>query len=404
MANQPVTVPYPGAGNPIFDALSNTAKAVFTATQAVSCPLYRDFPAFMTGSDIGSPAAAANDSFLNQLCNPTGNLPPAPTAPFTGGQCECVSYRVQGTITGFGIGTQPFDLFANGPIGSIVNNKQGGDDNRYGFFAGSDLCGGRAFVGVIQSALDGTVVIGSVVRQDGTPDTCGDPSPAYPIVEPSAGDLNVSIPIQFSPNFNVLVPVNVFAPVRLFAPSLRIGPFNVDFDLGGLTISPDFNVDFPAFSPTGRPGTQPPAGQRPADRAEKCNLDEVMKFLRRIRECQECDRDYDFLQTGFVTGRSGSLIVPIGGIPLTVGLEVIQKPSNSKEQPGLTEPNVVYAGWGWFSGNGFREERGPIDADLKLFQASEKPSPNQFSFTCQAGYVARATLTYKRLKNPLPPV
>lgn len=404
MASAPITVPYSGAGNPVYDGMSSLAKGVFEATKSVSCPLYRDFPGFMTGEMFGSPFAAQTDSLLNDLCNPTGNVPPPPSVPFTGGQCECVNYIVTWTLDGYGIGQSGGSVVRPGPIGRVYARSTGSSGQKQtGFNFGTPDCG-AGFFSIISSALDGTTTITSVVRQDGQPDTCGTLPPSYPITQPPEGDLNVNVPIQVSPNFSINVPVSVFAPFTQIVPTLRIGDFNIDFDLGGLTISPDIDLNFPGTNPTNQPVPQPPPGQKPSDRVEKCDLTEVLKYLKRLRECQECDRDYDFLQTGFVSGRSGSITVPAGGIPLTVGLELIKKPSNSKEQPGLTEPNVVYGGWGWFSGNGFMTERMPIDSDLKLFDAPEKPSPQSFSFTCQVGYEARATMTYKRLKNPLPPL
>lgn len=410
MAGQPVLVPYPGAGNPVFDALSTTAKSVFTATKAVSCPLYRDFPAFMTGQDIGSPAAAANDSFLNNLCNPTGDLPAPPTPqPFTGGQCAQL-YDV--VYKAGDAGSSPGNLTLTrvaGPVRGIFKQSSqaiAGTEDVF-IIAGSGVAG-ATWTGKIQ--VGGTLIapavhsIVSVTPSFGGPDVCGNPAPLYPVTSPAGPQLEVNIPVQFSPNFEVTVPVKVFAPIGVFAPSLRVGPFNVDFDLGGLTITPDIDINFPGITPPGRPNPQPPAGQTPGDRAKPCNLDEVLKYLKRIRECQECDRDFDFLQTGFVSGTSGVVTVPSGGIPLTVGMEITQKPSNSKEQPGRGQPNVVYAGWGWFDGNGFLGDRLPVDAMMKLFDAPEKPSPQAFRFTMQAGYEARASMTYKRLKSPLPSV
>lgn len=404
MPNAPITVPYSGAGNPVYDGMSSLAKGVFEATKSVSCPLYKNYPGFMTGEMFGSPFAAQTDSLLNDLCNPTGNVPPPPTVPFTGGQCECVQYIVSYNINGYGIGNINGSVVKPGPIGRPFKRQTpGGTDFQTGFNYGSNGCE-TGFYSIIQSALEGTTTITSVVRQDAQPDTCGTLPPSYPIVQPPAADLNVNIPIQVSPNFNISVPVAVFAPLTQVFPSLRIGPINVDFDLGGLTLSPDIDLNFPGFNPTGQPVPQPGPGQKPSDRVEKCDLTEVLKYLKRLRECQECDRDYDFLQTAFVDGVSGSITVPAGGIPLTIGLELIESPSNAKQQPGLTEPRVVYAGWGWFEGNGFLGERMPIDADMKLFDAPEKPASQKFRWTCQVGYRARATMTYKRLKNPLPPV
>jgi hypothetical protein len=410
MPNSPITIPYVGPTSSLYNDAPPIARAVFDAAKNVYCPIYRDFPGFATGSDFGNPFATSTDGFLNDLCAPSGQLPAPPTTPPPGGQCDNVLYNVGYTITGTVVppsinGTATL----TGPIGGIVHesitNNQGQPAMNIYISAKNTATGGRLLSTITGNAAStARANITSITRQDSQPDNCGSLPTGYPSIRPPDAALNVSVPIQVSPNFNVIAPVTVFAPFTQLFPSLKIGDFNIDFDLGGLTISPDVGINLPGRNPVGNPPQQPPAGQKPSDRTDKCNLEEVLKYLKRIRECQECDRDYDFLQTGFVTGKSGQVTVPTGGIPLTVGLELVQKPSNSKEQPGLTEPDVVYGGWGWFSGNGFMAERQRLDADMKLFHAQEKPSPQKFHFTCQAGYEARVTMAYKRLKSPLPQV
>lgn len=410
MPENSAIVPYSGAGNPVYDAQSALAKSIFEATKSVSCPLYRDYPGFMTGSSFGSPYATATDSILNELCAPTGNLPAPPTSRFNGGQCVCVLYNVDYSFTTAEGATGSSGVTMSGPVRSVQVEStppSPNGDPKVGIVTrgGSAACGGFRVSTDLAGSNPGLKILGvTVTRNDSQPDLCGNPAPTYPIAPPPDSALNVNVPIQISPNFNVTVPVAVFAPITILRPSLRLGDFNVDFNLGGLTISPAININTGGGNANGGNPPQPPAGETPNDRDDDELLKRILRYLERLRRCQDCDLDYDFLFTSPVAGRSGSLTVPSGGVPLTAGISITQSPTNRREQNGLTQPGVLYAGWGWWEGNGFLSERFPVDADMKLFHTPVNPRAQIFRFTLYEGFAGQATMAYKRLKSPLPPV
>jgi len=410
MPENSVLVPYNAITSGAGATVGGVAGKIAGAARDVVCPLYRDYPSFMTGEWANNPLASYNDGFLNEFCTPPGQLPAAPTPPYTGGQCGNVSYRCTFTVSGVpGTPlTSSIDLqgaiteFAVGDAGTFPDGSPA-----VALFATYNVFPGAA---TQRSNLFGRTSPGlkldnvSIVRLDGNPDNCGNVAPKYPIARPPDSALQVNVPIQISPNVNVTVPVSVFAPVEIFAPSLKIGDFNVDFNLGGLTISPALNINIPGTSPNGSKPIQPAPGEKPIDRNYDELLTKIFRLAQRIRECQDCDKDYDFFVTGVVGGSANSITVPIGGIPLTAAVTLVSRPSNAKVQTGRGEPDVVFAGWGWWSGNDYLSERQPIDAQTKLFYAPENPSPAKFHYTVTPGYSAQMLMSYKKLKNPVPNV
>lgn len=332
-------------GTQTADTLRNVANA---AADAV-CNLYENYPRGIIPS-FGDPTGvgAFSDGLLNRLCAPRGKVPTPPALPFNGGQCECVQYRVGGTRTGFGLPDGTFDLFAFGPIGGIVNNKTGGNDNRYGFFAGAAACNGRVFVPVIQSALDGTVTITSVVPFPAVPDNCGDPPVEYPIVPIP--------PIEFNPTINVglpglTVPVQVtviptvFAPLTVFRPEFNVdvGGINVNINLGGIDFAINNNGGPSVTLPPGDTRPIPPPSVPPKSLPPTaCDLTEVIDLLEDIKECA-C-REEKVVKTlvfGLARGRSIALPVDTKYVTLTAIAA-----SGVKMQVGEgNAPNVYYLGW-----------------------------------------------------------
>lgn len=193
------------------------------------------------GSGPSSPPYNVPRALQKIICN---NPPKDPYVPnFKGGQCDGVRYLVQATL-------HMFDSFNNrdtfirsfvevwGPVGTIdFENRATSGPPNYGMFV---TCRGRT-----DSAIQppGTkVTFGdagsgndinprleaiSVTRNDGLPDTCGDPPPiVVPPFNPGDNITNVNINYtnNFGDNFNLTVPI-------------AIGYFNVD-------INGNFNIPF----------------------------------------------------------------------------------------------------------------------------------------------------------------
>ena len=370
------------------DTLRNAANAAANAV----CDLYENYPRGVIPS-FGDPTGvgAFTDGLLNRLCAPRGKTPTPPALPFTGGQCVCIQYRVMGTINGFGIGSSNFDLFAQGPIGGIVNNKQGGSDNRYGFFSGAAACGGRVFNGVIQSALDGTVVITSVTPFPVVPDTCGNPPVEYPDV--------VIPPIAFSPNItvglpggSVSIPVTViptvFAPLTVFRPEFNVdvGGINVNFNLGGVDLTLNLPGGNPIRLPPGDSRPVPPPSTPPREPVPSpCDLTEVIDLLEDIKECA-CDEPRNLLSTSFGLARGRAIALP----PDTqyVVLEVFPSTGLKMQVGEGTAPDVYFAGWYSFGRGTSGGERIPIS----FLQSSLFAPEGASTFSYSLNFGAEATL------------
>lgn len=379
-------------GTQTADTLRNVANAAANAV----CDLYEDYPSGIIPS-FGDPTGvgAFTDGLLNRLCSPRGKVPTPPTVPFSGGQCVCVQYRVQGTYNGFGIGSGNFDLFAFGPIGAIFNNKLPGGDNRYGFLSGTDACGGRVFNGVIQSGLDGTVTITSVTRQDSQPDTCGDPPPQYPIVVIPPEAFSPTIAVNF-PGVTVNAPVTViptvFAPLTVFRPELnvKVGPINVNFNLGGV----DFDVNLPSGDsvvlPPGDTRPTPPTPVPPKNQpSQPCDLTEVNRKLDEIRECA-CKEEKTLKSVAYGLARGRSIALPSDTQYVLV---ITDSTSGVKFQVSEgNAPDVYYLGWYSFGRGANAGEKVALNFEACGILCPE--GATNFSYSLNFGSVASLTVYY----------
>ncbi len=410
MPDSSALVPYPNQQHAFGEFVGDNLKNLANAAADTACNLYQNYPGFMTGSMFNNPIAPYNDGLLNSLCAPRNKLPAAPSVPFTGGQCQCISYLVSFNYSIVGGSSGSNAIVVPGPVSAIVKEAISPSTSQpvlynFGVYGGSDACGGNRYFELIGNVSDGsTCTITSVVRQDSQPDTCGDPPSQYPRVRPPDYQLNTTVNVQVSPNFSVVAPVEVFAPVTNFSPQLALGPFNVDFNLGGINISPSVNIGTGNQNQVTQPVPTPPPTQSQPDRNYDEILSLIVKYLHYQRLCDPTDCDYDFHVTGAYGGQSNQIPVPAGGIPVAVALSIVQQPVNAKREYGVTSPDVLYAGWAWWSGNSNLEAREPIDSQFKLYRAAENPSPTQFVWTCRTGFQAQAIMTYKTLKSPLPPV
>lgn len=375
-------------GSQTADTLRNVANAAASAV----CGLYEAYPRGII-PQFGDPTGVGNftDGLLNRLCAPRGQVPIPPSQPFSGGQCECVQYRVGGNITGFGTPDQTFDLFAFGSIGGIVNNKTESGENRYGFFAGGAACGGRVFRGVIQSTLDGTVVITSVVPFPSVPDNCGNPPVEYPIV-------NIP-PIAFSPNIDINLPgglVNipvvviptVIAPTLNFRPEINVnvGGINVNFNLGGIDLSSDTSGGVTITLPGGDTRPLPPTPITPKEpRAQACDLTEVNRKLDEIKECA-CGAEKVLKSVLYASAKGRQVSVP----PDTQ-YAVIRSVPTSRVKYQVSEgnaPDVFHVGSASWGVGTITGERIPLNYALVGLEAPE----NATSFAYSLVYDSTATL------------
>lgn len=238
-------------------------------------------------SRFGVNPAGAVGGIRRQLCDSPDT--PVYPPPFDGGQCQGVSYRVFYTydvVQGNPCGTQTFGAFDRvkiGPIRGLRTASVGtecpcpGGGNGEVYLQSSDVNGGLVEELVAsrgQDCISGARIT-NIVRVDGGPDDCGDPSP---VQEPFPPD-GVPIPIiinytdnsdnSVTTNANLQIFAPIFAPVGIvnapiFAP-VRIDLPDVTFT-GNVQISPTFNLNVTPAGGDKSPGTGPePTEPEPPD-------------------------------------------------------------------------------------------------------------------------------------------
>jgi hypothetical protein len=173
-------------------------------------------------------------------------LPPVPSSPFSGGQCECVSYfydltfSIDGTSPTTGrqgatapivgliyapttLSTFPGALDVSVRATTCVNGKPTGYSDSY---KGTIRPGGFAS-------------ISNVRRQDNAPDTCGNPERRH-TPNPFKPAINFNADIDLNGRLEVR-PVIIFAPIVL-SPKLEFNPrFNVTIPIKIGEVNFDFS-------------------------------------------------------------------------------------------------------------------------------------------------------------------
>lgn len=379
-------------GTQTADYLRNTANAAANAV----CGLYQQYPAGVIPS-FGDPTGLGSftDGLLNRLCSPRGQVPPSPSSPFSGGQCECVNYNVTYSYTGFGIppggGVQPLA----GPIQGIKVNTLSSGSKQYVVVYGADGCGGVREFGVINSSLPGDVKIDGVARIDGLPDNCGQLPPAYPPVQipPSAFQPNITVGL---PGGNVSIPVTiiptVIRPSFEFRPEINVdvGGINVNFNLGGIDFTLD-NSGGPSITlPPGDSRPVPPPSTPPKEPYPKpCDLTEVQRKLDEIKKCA-CTKKKVLRNAtyGAAEGRTVS-------VPPETKYAVVSGVASSGVKIQIAEgnaPDVYYMGWATWGLSAPGGERVPLNFQSVGLEAPERATT--FSYSLSYGSTANLTIYY----------
>lgn len=186
---------------------SRTGLAVLGAAVRAACNLYNATPGgfidrYLDFSEYTSSESVA-DALMRQVCGapPTGNPPGppdppplAPSAPYSGGQCPGEEYEISYSIT---FGSDPNNPQTQqrtssrtwiGPIGSISGPTPDAAGTAWTWTLRHDLDnpnGARTNVLASVGSLFTPSLSGiSAVREDGQPDTCGDP-PVAPTTDPT---------------------------------------------------------------------------------------------------------------------------------------------------------------------------------------------------------------------------
>lgn len=181
------------------------------------------FPAY------NNPLVAIPNFWRNLLCDTQGPDPNPP--PYVGGQCPCVSYRVDFEYTnGVGQRVSVRSIPLTGPILGIGVRDVPGTREA---FISHGLCSGGVQTGTQQTTVLVTAVIGSpaivgVIRPDGQPDDCGDPEPVYEDLTPE--DVTFDVDITFNNSSNVETTIEgtiIYARAQVLAVGAIIIPFTL---------------------------------------------------------------------------------------------------------------------------------------------------------------------------------
>lgn len=417
------------------------ARLVDSGVNAI-CLIHKNTPAAWLADQLTNDGKVAPEHILlDDLCRPRNQVPPDPVPPFSGGQCDAVSYDVTLRIkhwiggdstTGAVSRTDTYSTQVYGAVGGagLVNPGQWTNGNVSGAGFGNVRMSCRGTTnGAVQPA-GSYDVLGtsdnsfisiegiSVVRSNGQPDTCGDPPAKYPPALPSPGDLVTNPVIAITPTLSIPVRVEV-KPTFKFDPTViapivyfNVGGVDVHLDLGGFTLSPTFNNNTNITSPQTNPATGKdkanPQKNTSGNCADKTDISGILVRLNQIeKEITDCcDRDNPFeppdanrvIVTVLGNGRGSLYDLPHRTFQVTVALNAI--PDNAKLQIGQASPNVYFAGWAWFGAANNMSERQPLDSQFKIFSPPAYIS-NTFGFTVYEGY--SATITAYSTSKPVPP-
>lgn len=231
-----------GVGNDTGDFLKDLSNNVANTV----CGLYRDYAGNFLNGDVNAPTAFLKGTW-DSLCAPRPpGLPSTPPPPFTGGQCPVgyiVRFNVSWTNTDF---TPPrqFDQDRTEGVFFKVNDIRTGL-NTQGLQAVIINCdsynspgapGGdvSTFTGDSRFPLTLSNVV--VTRQDGLPDTCGDPPGGYPTLPIPPGRLDTTTPYTYNDGVDINIPTLIAPITATGVVNVNVGGINFRFDAGGVEV------------------------------------------------------------------------------------------------------------------------------------------------------------------------
>jgi hypothetical protein len=380
--------------------------------RAAVCGAYHRYPGAFSPLIADSPYAQFQQALWDKVC-PIPERPPTMPVPQplpAGGQCP-IRYRVEGTFQTPRNPNAPnprsFSNIVLGPVQGIVQDSIPGS---LGWWVqgrpGSPGEDGRSFIfsnASGPSSVGAYARITSITPLDSIPpggcDTIPSPRNYEPLrpdnlafVLPPAGSLvpgpgaplgppTVVRPMPRLPRLPLPLPFGPFVQVDL-------GPFNFQFDLGGLqfNLKPDIdinlapNVDIDINLPSGGSSG---GGRTVIELPEDCGCSDQFKDLR--DKIESTRPKFTSATTTQLAANSsgGNATLPPGHV--SVRFVVTQKPVNSNEMFGSGGPDVYFPGWYSFSrGLGTGGTRQPIDY-LENFVFSPIESTH-VSWTAKTGY------------------
>jgi hypothetical protein len=382
----------------------------------LACDLWKNYSDYTSSLPDPTGIGKFNNALYSRLCAPRGKTPVAsPSLQFVGGQCAKY-YNVTVSLK-YGpipntLSTTVFNVL--GPIKGIVTSGSNIAGNiRVGIGGGVDINHLDGF----WSLLDGTktnvlpyeLVTFSVAPVSG-PDNCGNQEPSYPVKSPppTATKKNVNVNI----GAGVVVPVvAVFAPV-LFKPEVEInpqfqvdvGPFNVTFDAGGVTVAPNFEFSGgdKSVPPTTSDPNNPSVTKTPNNTVEECDLtpvttrldiiddkvDALEPILDDIKDCS-CPVGYEVSSVGGGSGNSGVVALPSRTIQVRLSLTDIPDNPKTIQNGGSDAPLQYFCGYYSFGDGSGLGARTAINVAQSVFEVPVWAS--SFSWSLYDGYSASVT-------------
>ena len=398
-------------GTNTADGLRNIAN---TAANFV-CDAYQNFAGATTGFPDPTGIGALNNALFSSLCSPRGKTPSAPTTPFTGGQCSFnynVTYTYTDPVDGNGGGTL-FNI--PGPISGIRRATTGTGTIKIG--------AGCATTSSFTDGIAGMVIcpvtvanrrqysITSVAKSGGGADTCGDPQKQFPDKPiPVANTTNNNTTVNVGAGVSITVPI-FYTPVIVNANAyinaqaqVNVGPFNVTFDLGGVTVAPTFNApsggsqtpSIPYLPPStttnnyNNTNSPPSVTCPPVDfTTVYSKLDAIKTDTGDIKDCA-CPITSSVSTVSLGSGVDGYAALPSNCIKVSISIGTT--PANAKTQKSNgSEPTTYFCGYiYWGDGTG-RSQRHPISFLQSVFYPPVWATA--FGWNLYLGYSGTVTAT-----------
>ena len=382
---------------PVDSFFQNSGNSAAVFTEAVrdgvanfACGLWGNFPDFITENT--NPVNSFARGYMNQMCSPVQPPLPAPTSPFTGGQCCDATYDV---TVDYELRRCAGDVVITGNVSTVsVPGKVIGLILHPCLQSPGLSCLDIIYQDCLENTLYETVVsltndiaetdctgvgntdpdankinpatssysIIGIVRTDGMPDDCGDPPAGYQSPPPTSNDLNQTINITVNDGLDLQLELQYIKLSNQynFPMNFKVNGINVSLDFDGLVFhapdgfgSPSGSNDVPP------PGSDPGSDGAGGDVTQIYNDNEYIvapdspppRTVERIIE-------YILCTDGVIETITEAVKVNVGNLPfLVILLDMIKNiltdlcetpeailglPEYYGLQPGANRPAIVY--------------------------------------------------------------
>lgn len=384
-------------------APSVVSSAVQTARE-FACGLYRGYDRWFGNTLPSTPAKELVRGVWEKIC-PDG-LPPRPDGPvpIPTASCACARYEPRARISLFGGNTfTNVYLPVTGPVYG-VETEPSSDGTATFWYLAHAVCSNGQIVGRTRTSLlasdrRSTLSLVSLTRVDGGSE-CLSPAPPGqpPIVPPPSDEQQRFLPVPIPGLPGITVPVILVRPVVNvdLKPSveIKVGPINVEFNAGGITVNIG-NDSNPPWGDPNSPLPELPDGQpRPPSTIPdedgggfdtvNDKLDDVLRRLKDIEECT-CDEREPEQVVAIADGIGGLVALPAHTVRVRVTLTRFNE-LRKAEFGNNDSPDVRYAGWASFGRAEIQSARFPIDFEFNEYECPEWATT--FNYNCRLGYEA----------------